>query len=271
MRGLRTPLCDLLGIDVPIIQAPIGSATTPALAAAVSNAGGLGMLALSWTDPDGIRRLLAEIKRLTSRPFGVNLVLQWPQTERLHICLEEGVPLVSFHWGDAAPHVGAVHALERSLRRRWGLPRRLSEAPMPGLMSSSHKAWKLVDTSEERLGPSRSCRPSWMRSLRRRSWPQVASPTGVGSPLRWRWALPACGSARGSWRHTRQPPTRATRKRSVGPVSRKRSIPPCSTEGGPMRPIAPFGTARCDGGRGTGAQDRGSGPEKRDGRCEAEW
>lgn len=110
MVNLRTPLCDLLGIDVPIIQAPIGSATTPALAAAVSNAGGLGMLAISWTDPEDIRGLLVETKRLTSRPFGVNLVLQWPQLDRLSVCLDEGVSLVSFHWGDAAPHVNAVHA-----------------------------------------------------------------------------------------------------------------------------------------------------------------
>lgn len=110
MTSLRTTLCELFGIEVPIIQAPVGSATTPALAAAVSNAGGLGTLAVSWTGLKTIRRLLAETKRLTARPFGVNLVLQWPQTDRLEVCLEEGVALVSFHWGDAAPHVDAVHS-----------------------------------------------------------------------------------------------------------------------------------------------------------------
>jgi Nitronate monooxygenase len=47
-----TPFCRRLGLTAPVVQAPIGSASTPELAAAVSNAGGLGMLALSWT-PEG--------------------------------------------------------------------------------------------------------------------------------------------------------------------------------------------------------------------------
>jgi len=49
---LHTSLCTLLNIQLPIIQAPIGSATCPELVAAVSNAGGLGMLALSWRNPE---------------------------------------------------------------------------------------------------------------------------------------------------------------------------------------------------------------------------
>lgn len=46
-----TPFCRGLGLTAPVVQAPVGSASTPELAAAVSNAGGLGMLALSWTPP----------------------------------------------------------------------------------------------------------------------------------------------------------------------------------------------------------------------------
>ncbi len=103
-------LCGKLGISVPIVQAPMGGATCPALAAAVSNAGGLGMLALSWTDPEGIRRQIRETKALTDRPFGINLVLEWDQQERLAACLEEGVPIVSFFWGDPAPLIGQVKA-----------------------------------------------------------------------------------------------------------------------------------------------------------------
>jgi nitronate monooxygenase len=107
---LSTPLCHLLGIDVPIIQAPIGSATTPALAAAVSNAGGLGMLAVTWLGLDELRHALRATRRLTDRPFGVNLVLQWPPDERLALCLEEGVAVVSFFWGDPTPYIARVHA-----------------------------------------------------------------------------------------------------------------------------------------------------------------
>ena len=104
---LRTPFCDLLGIELPIVQAPVSDA--PALAAAVSNAGGLGLLQLSWFGLDETRAAIRETRRLTDRPFGVNLVLEWPQEERLALALEEGVGVVSLFWGDAAPYVGPVH------------------------------------------------------------------------------------------------------------------------------------------------------------------
>ncbi len=63
---MRTPVCELLGIERPIVQAPMSA--IPELAAAVSNAGGLGMLALTWSTPAGdvVRRTAA----LTDRPFG---------------------------------------------------------------------------------------------------------------------------------------------------------------------------------------------------------
>jgi len=105
MMMLRTLLADLLGIGLPIIQAPIGSASCPQLAAAVSNAGGLGMLALTWQDLKAARHAIRETRTLTDRPFGVNLVLQWDQAERLAACLEEGVPIVSFSWGDPKPYL----------------------------------------------------------------------------------------------------------------------------------------------------------------------
>lgn len=105
---LRTSLVDVLGIEFPIVQAPIGSATCPQLAAAVSNAGGLGMLALSWIDLQAARRAIRETRALTSRPFGVNLVLEWDQHERLDACLEEGVSILSFFWGDPSPYLPAA-------------------------------------------------------------------------------------------------------------------------------------------------------------------
>ncbi|MCL4289577.1 MAG: nitronate monooxygenase [Thermoleophilia bacterium] len=106
--SVRTPLCDTLGIDAPVVLAPISRGA--ALAAAVSNAGGLGQFQGSWLSPDGLRETIREARALTARPFAVNLVLEWPQHERLAVLLEEGVRLVSFHWGDPAPYVPAVHA-----------------------------------------------------------------------------------------------------------------------------------------------------------------
>jgi nitronate monooxygenase len=105
-----TAFCRLVGIDLPIVQAPVGGITTPALAAAVSKAGGLGMLSITWRDPNTLRALLRDTRARTANPFAVNLVLNWDPTERLAIALEEGVPIVSFFWGDPTPWVDQVHA-----------------------------------------------------------------------------------------------------------------------------------------------------------------
>jgi nitronate monooxygenase len=107
---MRTALCARLNIEAPIIQAPMGGASCPELAAAVSNAGGLGMLALSWHPPEAVRAAIRATRALTGKPFGVNLVLAWPQEARLAACLEEGVPVVSFFWGDPAPLTAQAHA-----------------------------------------------------------------------------------------------------------------------------------------------------------------
>src|SRR5262245_13914044 len=106
---METAFTRLLGIEHPIVQAPIGGMTNPRLAAAVSNAGGLGTLAISWMSPPDIRRAIAETRSLSDRPFGVNLVLAWPESERLAAALESGIRFVSFSWGDPTPYVGAVH------------------------------------------------------------------------------------------------------------------------------------------------------------------
>jgi nitronate monooxygenase len=105
---MKTVLTQLLQIDYPIIQAPIGSATSPELAAAVSNAGGLGTLALSWKDPNLTREFIRRTKKLTNKPFAVNLVLDFEQEERIQICIEEKVPVVSFFWGDSSAFISRL-------------------------------------------------------------------------------------------------------------------------------------------------------------------
>jgi len=107
---VKTALCDLLGIEIPIIQAPIGNVSCVDLAVAVSEAGGLGMLAASFRPVEDLRRMIREIHERTNRPFGVNVVLQWPdaQHQLLTVCLEEGVPVISFFWGDPAPFLKRI-------------------------------------------------------------------------------------------------------------------------------------------------------------------
>lgn len=106
---IRTSLCDLLGIELPIIQAPISMATCPELAAAVSNSGGLGMLSVTWRQPDEIRAFIRETRSLTQKSFGINLVLESDVHDKLNICLEEGVRIVSLFWGAPDSYIRASH------------------------------------------------------------------------------------------------------------------------------------------------------------------
>jgi NAD(P)H-dependent flavin oxidoreductase YrpB (nitropropane dioxygenase family) len=103
---VRTPVCDLLGIDAPIVQAPMGGASCPALAAAVSNAGGLGTMPVGTVPPEIVAATVEQIRSLTERPFAVNLLLTRPQEERLEAALDAGAPAVNFGWGDPGPLVG---------------------------------------------------------------------------------------------------------------------------------------------------------------------
>jgi NAD(P)H-dependent flavin oxidoreductase YrpB (nitropropane dioxygenase family) len=105
---MMTAVCERLGIEIPIIQAPMGGAVGPALAAAISNAGGLGTLALWGADIETLRRQVRETRVLTSKPFAVNLNLEFPQEERLDACLQEGVPIVSLFWREPSALVARV-------------------------------------------------------------------------------------------------------------------------------------------------------------------
>jgi len=73
--ALRTRVCDLLGIEYPILLAGMGGASVPRLAAAVSNAGGLGVLGAAGCSPRRLRAWIEETRRLTNRPFGVDTLL----------------------------------------------------------------------------------------------------------------------------------------------------------------------------------------------------
>ena len=102
---MRTPVCELLGIEQPIVQAPI--AEVPRLTAAVSNAGALGTITLTWSADVGAT--VRETAALTARPFAGNLVLTEDQHHRLDQALEAGLRIVSFLWGDASGYVKPVH------------------------------------------------------------------------------------------------------------------------------------------------------------------
>ena len=104
------------------MQAPVGSAATARLASEVSQAGGLGSLGASWTEPRVLRERIRSITRVTDRPFCVNLVLDFEQDERLEVALEERAPIVSFSFGlrpqlIARAHSGGARVLVQSAQR----------------------------------------------------------------------------------------------------------------------------------------------------------
>ena len=106
---MRTTACDTLQITHPVVMAGMGGATSPELVAAVSEAGGLGILACTWSTPQAARDDIRQIRKLTSRPFGVNFVLHLTDDAVLQSCLAEAVPVFSFFRGDPAPATKLAH------------------------------------------------------------------------------------------------------------------------------------------------------------------
>ena len=137
----------LFNIDVPIVQAPMAGASNPDLAAAVSNAGGLGSLGAAAMKPDYIKAQIREIRGRTDKPFNINLFapaseqfntnaktstglesliasyheelelggppepqrIFGPAEDQLALLIEEKVPVISFHFGIEKEHVDAIH------------------------------------------------------------------------------------------------------------------------------------------------------------------
>jgi nitronate monooxygenase len=110
---LQTRLCDLLGIEHPVLNAPMGGGDAPArLAAAVSEAGGLGLI--GGTTIGGVDWLVDQIREareLTDRPFGVGVISHLPNAGELTAAaLREGVRVIAHSFADPAPFVDDAHA-----------------------------------------------------------------------------------------------------------------------------------------------------------------
>jgi len=73
--ALKSRICEILGIEYPILLAGMGGASVPALAAAVSNAGGLGVLGAAACSPDQLRNWIRQTREMTDKPFGVDSLL----------------------------------------------------------------------------------------------------------------------------------------------------------------------------------------------------
>ena len=104
MRLLDTPLCGLLGVEYPIVQAPMANNAPPALAAAVSAAGALGSVAGATISPGELRAEIHDVRSATDRPFAVNLFAPpYLRDESLEVVLEERPAVCSIAFGIADP------------------------------------------------------------------------------------------------------------------------------------------------------------------------
>lgn len=103
-------LTALLGVEHPVLQAGMGTATGPALVAAACEGGGLGILGCLRRNAAEVKALTHEIRALTSRPFGANHVIAHLDLEVLQATLDARVPVISSAWGDPSELVRAAHA-----------------------------------------------------------------------------------------------------------------------------------------------------------------
>lgn len=109
--ALKTRLTELLGIEHPIIQGGMAWTATAELAAAVSNAGGLGIIGAGHMPTELLREQIRLAKELTDRPFGVNLMLLTPHIDELvAMVLEEGVQAVTTGAGNPGKYMAALQA-----------------------------------------------------------------------------------------------------------------------------------------------------------------
>ena len=106
---LRTPLCHQLGIAHPIFSVGMPEAAGPELVAAVSNAGGCGVLGGAGASAAHLRKEIQRLRTLTDKPFGVNLLLPLLQEGQIEACFEAKIPLLVLFWGDPKPYVQEAH------------------------------------------------------------------------------------------------------------------------------------------------------------------
>jgi enoyl-[acyl-carrier protein] reductase II len=111
MSGLRTPICDQLGIEVPIFLAGMGGVAYAEVCAAVSEAGGFGTLGMATERPEGIRREMRRVRELTDKPFGVDLLAALPDSmlAAIDVIVEEGASAFIAGLGVPEPVIEKCH------------------------------------------------------------------------------------------------------------------------------------------------------------------
>ena len=105
---LRTPICDLLGIEKPVFQGGMAWIADASLASAVSEAGGLGIIAAMNANADWLRDQIHELREKTDKPFGVNVMLMSPFADEVaQVVAEEKVPVAVTGAGNPTKYMAA--------------------------------------------------------------------------------------------------------------------------------------------------------------------
>jgi len=121
-----TSITRAFGLTTPIVNAGMAMIARPALAAAVCEAGGLGTIGSDINPPEILRDLVRQTKRLTKRPFGVDLIGDFVTDEHVSVLIEEEVALAIFFW--TLPTLEHVERLKRAGIKVWMQVGRVAEA-----------------------------------------------------------------------------------------------------------------------------------------------
>jgi nitronate monooxygenase len=108
---LKTRFCELFGIEYPIVSAGMGGIALAGLAAAVSEAGGLGTIALAGFSPNVIHDQIAAARRITAKPIVVNLLIPFLRPGIIEALANQPISAVTLFWGDPTEHIPACKAL----------------------------------------------------------------------------------------------------------------------------------------------------------------
>ncbi len=141
---MKTRITELLGVKHPIMLAGMAFISLPKLVAAVSNAGGIGMLNSVAYAPNQMRDILRQVKDLTDKPFGVNTTLIFPNArENIEIALEEKVPIINFALGKGDWIIKSSHEYGGKVLATVAIEKHARRAEMDGadaLVVTGHEA-----------------------------------------------------------------------------------------------------------------------------------
>jgi nitronate monooxygenase/enoyl-[acyl-carrier protein] reductase II len=114
MVMLKTQICELFAIEYPIISAGMGGVALAELAAAVSEAGGLGTVGLVTFGPERILNEMASARRRTAKPLAANLLVPFLRAGIVEAVVQTPLQVLTFFWGDAREHVDSIRLAQRA-------------------------------------------------------------------------------------------------------------------------------------------------------------